>query len=539
MLRIASKAGQVPVPQDGRLRLEAEVPWVITASDAADQAMIAAVESALPTRAVERVAGALVVRFTNEVGLYSVPGLSAPVLEVVSGKWSDADYEAMLGEICARIAALPFTAGTGAQLPYDRSLAADPRVLYHAYVYLRHILSESAPREERLLPVLRSLLRDPHRRFDRTRRECELHRCRRVDARTVRRVPTSKLQRVERPTSARLLSEALGGHLPVTVDEPTVRQTFDVPENRFVKAFIGQCIGIIETIAAEAERVGGAFAARTQGESQQMLRALRLVQQASLWTEVGPMTRLPGESTILQRRQGYREVFRHFLRLRMTTRIPFDQDDRDLLEVKDIASLYEIWCFFAVEKAVSAVLGRPIDADSATTSMLQRTLGYDLRVTWRDGTALAYNLRFSRSRPEARRSYSVPLRPDITLRLPSGRTHLFDAKFRLRKLGDAGGGDADDDEVTDKADERRGDYKRADIYKMHTYRDALGSATAWVLYPGDLFQFFVDEPGAAALTSPEQLDPLREGVGGVPLVPGTSATALDVAVVRLLAATPS
>ena len=41
---------------------------------------------------------------------------------------------------------------------------------------------------------------------------------------------------------------------------------------------------------------------------------------------------------MLQRRQGYREVLRHFIRLRMTTRIPFDEGERDLLEVKDIAS---------------------------------------------------------------------------------------------------------------------------------------------------------------------------------------------------------
>lgn len=537
MLRIASQAGVEPQPVDGKIRLEAEVPWIISGAGDDDLALIEAVQDALPPRTVERVADALRVQFTNEVGLFAVPGLAAPVLEVVSGKWKDADYEAMLGEICARIAALPFTAGTGAQLPYDRSLAADPRVLYHAYIYLRHVLSDSAPSGARLLPALHALLRNPHRRFERLRRDSGLHRCRRVDGRTVRRVLSAELQRPEQPMAA-ALSDVLSGYLPVTVDEPRVQHTFDVPENRFVKAFLGQCVGIIETIAAEAEGVGGAFAARTAGECQHMLRVLRPVRQASLWTEVGTMTRLPVESTVLQRRQGYREVFRHFLRLRMTTRIPFEKDDRDLLEVKDIASLYEMWCFFAVERAVTAVLGRPVDADSATTTLLQRTLGYALRVAWADGTELAYNLRFSRSQPEARRSYSVPLRPDITLRLPGGRLHLLDAKFRLRKLADAGVGNGDD-EVNDKAAERRGDFKRADIYKMHTYRDALGSATAWVLYPGDLFQFFVDEPGVGVLTQPDQLDPLREGVGGIPLVPGTPATELAVAVRRLLAPVPS
>ncbi len=532
MLRIASQHGVEPHPSDGRIRLEAEIPWIISGTEAADLPLIEAIQAQLPARAVERVADALRVRFTNEVGLFSVPGLAAPVLEVVSGKWNDADYEAMLGEICTRIAGLPFTAGTGAQLPYDRSLAADPRVLYHAYIYLRRVLSDSASKEARLLPPVRAILRNPHRRFERLRRDAGLHRCRRVDARTVRQVLTAQLQRPETPM-APALTEALHGHLPLTVNEPAVQHTFDVPENRFVKAFLGQCVAIIEAILVEAEAVGGSFGARTSAECDQMLRELRPVQQASLWAEVGPMTRLPVESTVLQWRQGYREVLRHFIRLRMTTRIPFDEGERDLLEVKDIASLYEMWCFFAVEQAVSAVLGRPLEADTATTTTLQRTLGYDLKVTWADGTVLSYNLRFSRSRPTARRSYSVPLRPDITLRLPNGRLHLLDAKFKLRKLADAGVGDIDED-ATDKANERRGDFKRADIYKMHTYRDALGSATAWVLYPGDLFQFFVDTEGAKAVAAPGELLPTAEGVGAIPLLPGADAADLMAAVGALL-----
>jgi predicted component of viral defense system (DUF524 family) len=148
---------------------------------------------------------------------------------------------------------------------------------------------------------------------------------------------------------------------------------------------------------------------------------------------------------------------------------------------------------------------------------------------------LSYNLRFSRSRPLARRSYSVPLRPDIALRLPNGRLHLFDAKFKLRKLANAGLGNADE-ETTDKANERRGDFKRADIYKMHTYRDALRSATAWVLYPGDLFQFFVRADEPKAVDAPTELLPTAEGVGAIPLVPGAEPADLMAAVGALLGA---
>ena len=59
--------------------------------------------------------------------------------------------------------------------------------------------------------------------------------------------------------------------------------------------------------------------------------------------------------------------------------IPLDRDGmRDLLELKNIALLYELWVF------------------------------------------LVYNQRFSRSRRGQRHSYSVPLIPDIALRVPGG-----------------------------------------------------------------------------------------------------------------------
>ena len=57
------------------------------------------------------------------------------------------------------------------------------------------------------------------------------------------------------------------------------------------------------------------------------------------------------------------------------------------------------------------------------------------------GVRLVYNAHFSRSPKGHRHSYSVPLRPDIALSIPDGPNsglHLFDAKFRVQVLSDAG-----------------------------------------------------------------------------------------------------
>lgn len=115
------------------------------------------------------------------------------------------------------------------------------------------------------------------------------------------------------------------------------------------------------------------------------------------------------------------------------------------------------------------------------------------------------------------RPTSVVLRPDVTLRIPDGPArgvHLFDAKFRLQALP---ADDADDIDAT---------FKRTDLYKMHTYRDAIPSArSAWIIYPGTEERFFAAYIGAEC-----------DGVGGIPGVPG-ALEAIRSRVRRLLRST--
>ena len=148
---------------------------------------------------------------------------------------------------------------------------------------------------------------------------------------------------------------------------------------------------------------------------------------------------------------------------------------------------------------------------------------------WDPGVRLVYNQRFSRSRSGQRHSYSVPLIPGIALSIPDGPNaglHLFDAKFRVQALTDVGLAADDKDADDEKAAERAGSFKRADIYKMHAYRDAIPDArSVWILYPGGKFRFF-GVPGGGGLaddrvvSSADGLPGEVEGVGAVPGGPG-------------------
>lgn len=75
--------------------------------------------------------------------------------------------------------------------------------------------------------------------------------------------------------------------------------------------------------------------------------------------------------------------------------------------------------------------------------------------------------------------------------------------------------DAEDDDVIDG---QTATFKKADLHKMHAYRDALGASSVWILYPGD-------SRARAEFTAPwarSDTDSGLQGVGALAVRPGDS-----------------
>ena len=515
---------------DRGYRLQSERRWVVEG----DKRALTQIANQLP-RANRTWVGwqrrALILNLVNSVGVLNLPHLGE--VELVTGKFDTDQFEAMLRELTEAATTLPFSANEAAAGRY--SVSTDPRdeVLYHAFVYLRYILSDRAPAEVRLLPALEMIVREPHRLWRSHRRDVRIEAMTRVDAHTpldlVTRPGTGVAAASLSPSGARL-AERLGWRLPELVSERRITPTTDTAENRFVKAFIGQARTIIGRMrSAVGSRRSDVFKRSLLRDCDRMEASLMPIARHSMWKEVGRMVRIPFSSTVLQRRRGYRRVLRHFSRIRLAPTIPLDADGmRDLLELKNIALLYELWTFFRLVDEISAVVGSPpVRSGRLTAGPFQTAFAAGGAYEWDPGVRLVYNQRFSRSRKGRRHSYSVPLRPDIALRIsdgPQARLHLFDAKFRVRALADVGFG-ADDRDDDEKAAERAGSFKRADIYKMHAYRDAIPDAqSVWILYPGGKFRFFGKAgsgvpAGYPAGSSPEGLPEKLMGVGAIPLAP--------------------
>ena len=197
---------------------------------------------------------ALILNLVNSVGVLNLPHLGE--VELVTGKFGPDQFDAMLRELTESATTLPFSAGEVAAGRYSVSTAPRDEVLYHAFVYLRYILSDRAPEGVRLLPALEMIVREPHRLWRSDRRDVRIEAMSRVDAHTpldlVTRPGMAVVASSLSPSGARL-AERLSWRLPEVVSERKIRPTTDTPENRFVKAFVGQARTIIGRMRSRGE----------------------------------------------------------------------------------------------------------------------------------------------------------------------------------------------------------------------------------------------------------------------------------------------
>lgn len=511
--------------EPGVVVLRGECEWLVEGGEAEISVLI----DATAGLGVKVSAQSAILKFGNVVGTFALGSLGA--VRVECGKWGEHVFDALLHDLTDRALALPYSATEAAGLPHDRSIADRDDVLLHAFVYARHIMLGA----DRALPrAVELVVRDPHRRFSAERASVDLITARRVDGRTLARVAMGAdgVVRATGHAARSGLAHALRGHLPAYVDIPRVENTFDTVENRFVLEFLKQLRGIVDRVEriARLKAKPASFWTRAVTDCEAMRRVLGPFERHDMWNDVGRMGHVPIGSSVLQRRRGYKDVLRHHLALRAAARIPFDRSTVEkLLGLKDVATLYELWCYFAVVDAVAEVVGRPADYADAMKVKDEVGLGHGFRVAWNEGPTVYYNLSFTPKKSPPRQSASLWLRPDIVVdvvRSGQRELHALDAKLRIDGVVASGESEEDEDDV----EATPLSFKNDDIAKMHAYRDALPHVrSARVLYPGNEVREFPALDANARET---------DGVGAIPLVPGKPPSELVRVIARILGKEP-
>lgn len=249
------------------------------------------------------------------------------------------------------------------------------------------------------------------------------------------------------------------------------QNTYNTPENRFLKHAL---LTIQKRYAALAERVLLQDTRMADTHRDRIARTrdeLTRLSRHPFFRTVGPFDGIKQESLILQKDVNYSKVFRIYTILQKSFSL---NDGLYRMETKDIATLYEIWCFIQVEKVVKELTDTEPEQQSRTemSGLFTYSLGkgeHSKIIFKKDDVTLAelvYNPRHS-DKDDVKgigelESKTVPQKPDIVLQLTKDDlqegmklTYLFDAKYRLEK-------DGSNDVPPDDA-----------INQMHRYRDAI------------------------------------------------------------------
>ena len=273
----------------------------------------------------------------------------------------------------------------------------------------------------------------------------------------------------------------------------------DTQENRFLKFALHQISKRYEDLRQRIEAV------KTASDTMKsaMLatsETLKRLQHHPFFRTIGRFKGISQESMVLQKATGYSQVYRTWNLLRRAYSL---NDGLYRLQTKDIATLYEVWCFIEVSHIVKAQLHLDDeDVEHRNRMEMNGIFSWELgkgehsRILFRkDGVELAELVYNPKNTDKENDNVgmkdlvvpTVPQKPDIVLQLTKNdlqqgmkMTYLFDAKYRID------GRDKGVDVPPEDA-----------INQMHRYRDAIYykdyDANAlkkeviggYILFPGD------------------------------------------------------
>jgi len=449
--------------------------------------------------------------FRNFVGLSRIGGLR---LEIHNRKISKQLYHAMLDELAKRYASLVFSFGSPVGQHY-RKAGAGQDSAFVEYLFLCKYLLHDRPNLDAIATILIS---DPHRRFERKLRPCAIEECHTPGIDMVQAMlnsPMATLQPGHPLQQTRLGQILLARTGRTSYPSQTVMEskhlTVDTHENRFIKFFLEGLQAKVETLhEALATGAGSYFNPDIDDNLRELRQMIGQCLAHNMWKEVGVMRFIPTSSQVLQRKEGYRQLFILYSLLQLATQCDFlETDFKNLAEIKDVPTIYEYWCFFQVKAVMDTISQTRKVSRILNEKPMEHTLSPGLRIEYACGANLLFNASYggsagndSPSTLSARQgeSYSHTLRPDIVITI-NGRKLILDAKYKGKKRSGLYCEDDNDGTIQGWRDE--------DIDKMHTYRDAIqGVIGSYILYPGT-YDILYQRHGGSCV----------EGVGALALRP--------------------
>jgi len=377
----------------------------------------------------------------------------------------------------------------------------DHRSLYQKFAFINSIIGT-----EEFFEAVNRIIRSPVTKWTSTESSSDIRKSRKFSRQTMSQFASSR-SRVAVPDD---LEEKLSiPSLPSRVTHTIKQDSIDTPENQFVKHVLTEYFLICELVKNRLND-----GSREKLEAEHLTNRLRNVISQALFKEVSQPRSLALNSPVLQKKEGYREVYKSWLMFDLGSKLTWTGGDGVFIAgKKDIAKLYEYWVYFKLLRIVADVF--PDFADCFSELIKPSSDGLELNLRFDNCTSIqrvckydtrnievefSYNQTFSGNKHYTKKgSWTRAMKPDYTLSFwPEGFSleeaeeqelivHIhFDAKYRIDNITEAfGPKDSENAQDVTDIEEEILDFKRIDLIKMHAYKDAIRrTAGAYILYPG-------------------------------------------------------
>lgn len=417
-------------------------------------------------------------------------------LEVRSIKLSYRDhYRQMLSDIADTCNELIMQANSPLVQNIEPLFSGDAKTLYQRFAFLKSVIDA-----EEFTQAVQKIISSPVTNWKNEETQ--------KDSRSVRRFSRSQVRQLCSVRNSTSVPETHPLHqvldrIPRKLNCMAKSSTVDTPENRFIKHALNTFLSICTEVSLKSRSN-----ARLCNEATQLAKVMEQYLSNPIFRDIAVPRIIPLNSPVLQRKEGYREVFRVWLMYDLASRITWDGGE-DVYSggKKDVAVLYEYWVYFRLLDMIKQVFRVKPEDIQHLLSNSQNGLNLSLKQgkcvavkglyetpTRTLNVEFSYNRTFSGNKdyPKAG-SWTNSFRPDYTLSVwPFGISqhiaeleetivHIhFDAKYRVKDVLDIlGVEEIDGQELATEA-------KAQDLLKMHAYRDAIRrTAGAYVIYPGD------------------------------------------------------
>ncbi|MDG4946365.1 DUF2357 domain-containing protein [Weeksellaceae bacterium KMM 9713] len=433
-------------------------------------------------------------------------------LEVLATKFNSDDldksyrdnYRYMLESITEKCTELLFQLNAPIYQHFETDFSSRNQNLYQQFCFVKSIIESDEFKE-----AIQQITSNPKTTWTHNDELADIRSIKKFTRSSIKQI-ANRGNRIPVPSSHPLYQHGIK-NIPSHILNNKKVEFIDNIENRFIKH-------ALQTYLHFSEKCCSIFKKDTRAhkEARSLSNTLESLLNNSFFKEISRPTSLNFNSPVLQRKSGYREILKSWLKFDLAAKLTWSGGE-DVYEAgkRDISKLYEYWLFFLLYDLFKSKFKLDyIEHDNNPYESLIETSKNKVNFIIKSGTHTAFsgiskfnnrdiNVKFSFNQTfkgnktyseKSQGSYTKSMYPDYTLSFwPAGIdeataeeeeiiVHIhFDAKYKVNYSGNQ-----EESREKEEESERKGQYKNIDLFKMHAYKDAIRrTGGAYILYPGN------------------------------------------------------